>query len=273
MHKHLDLLLAFIITLLNITLAILHIHLLPINLLLALPLIFLLPGYTLLEVLFYKYALNGVQRVTLSLGLSITIAILCGFLLNMRPQGLTGKTWTLSLGSLTITCILIAACLRGNTTANGAWLLQMRPHLRKHIPGTLLLLAAAVILLFTVLYSDDSAKYQRRQAFTELWLLQKDPVRKSCSVYVGIDNFEFKPITYSIVMTVNGTPTSTWPSITLPPQKTWHTSTPITSKESGALVIEAKLYRADSPYMVYRNVHLTLHTQKQNPGQEEQCKQ
>ena len=59
------------------------------RIILGLPFIILFPGYTLLAALFPKKAdLGGIERVALSLGLSIAIVPLIGLILNYTPWGI-----------------------------------------------------------------------------------------------------------------------------------------------------------------------------------------
>ena len=64
--KQLDLLLAMFIALLNILWMLHQGHVEAIGLVLAFPQIFLLPGYTFIEVLFHRRPLEGIRRLVLS---------------------------------------------------------------------------------------------------------------------------------------------------------------------------------------------------------------
>jgi uncharacterized membrane protein len=59
------------------------------RIILGLPFIVFLPGYTLTAALFPKRAgLNGMERVALSFGLSIAVAVLMGLILHYTPWGI-----------------------------------------------------------------------------------------------------------------------------------------------------------------------------------------
>jgi uncharacterized membrane protein len=83
-----------------------------IGILLALLLVFVLPGYTLTEVMFHKGALESSHRLLLSLALSLAIDILSGFILNLLPGGLQAVSWAALLGAVTVVFALLAAFLR-----------------------------------------------------------------------------------------------------------------------------------------------------------------
>src|SRR5437588_1243688 len=97
-----------------------------VGVLLAIPLIFILPGYTLTRALLrnpLSAASNGlilqprlkigqpfgaVDVMVFSLGLSLVIDVVTGLLLNLVPVGLQWQSWTFSLGLVTIVFALLA---------------------------------------------------------------------------------------------------------------------------------------------------------------------
>ncbi len=108
-----------------------------VGVLLAIPLVLMLPGYTLIQALLRKRAAdqrsgssessNGlllqprlrigrpfgaVDSVAFSLGLSLVIDVVVGFLLNLTPLGLQWQSWSFSLGLLTALFAVLAALLR-----------------------------------------------------------------------------------------------------------------------------------------------------------------
>jgi len=94
----------------------------------------------------------------------------------------------------------------------------------------------------------------------------------SCAIRIGVHSFESTAVTYRIVMTSNGAQVTTWPSVVLAPQAEWDQSASIKPGATDNTYIEARLYRADKPETMYRDVHLTLHTLKEgNNSQTQQC--
>src|SRR5579864_9288271 len=98
--KNLDLIVTMIITTTNVIWALLPYHTPIVGIILALPLLFVLPGYTLTEALFHQRSLEASHRLILGLGLSLAIDILGGFVLNVLPVGLQGISWSVFLGLL-----------------------------------------------------------------------------------------------------------------------------------------------------------------------------
>jgi len=71
-----------------------------------------LPGYTLIKALFpTKHELDTIERLALSIGLSLAIVPIVGLLLNYTPWGIRLTPITLSLLAL-ITCFATAALIR-----------------------------------------------------------------------------------------------------------------------------------------------------------------
>jgi uncharacterized membrane protein len=258
MIKNLDLLLIIIIALSNLTWALRQGHIHIIGLVLALPLIFLLPGYTFVEVLFHRRPVDSVRRLLLSFGVSIALDILGGLILNFFPGGLTKLSWAFYLSSFVIVLSLVALCLRGKNSLNGLWLAQIRLDVRKHLVGELFICAALGIVLFSFIFSDYSALHQYRKGFTQLWMVQSEKPGQSCSVLVGVDSFEFKQMKYHLIMRLNNAQPMLLPLVVLSPQKSWRIVVPINPPMNSSVVVGTRLYRADEPAHTYRDVHLTM---------------
>jgi len=62
-----------------------------------------LPGYTLIKTLFPTKEIDNIERITLSIGTSLTLVPLTGLLLNYTPWGISLTPITLSLLLLTFT--------------------------------------------------------------------------------------------------------------------------------------------------------------------------
>jgi uncharacterized membrane protein len=258
MIKNFDLLVIVLISLLNLLLTLHRGYIPVIGLLLALPLIFLLPGYTFVEVLFHRRPLDGVRRLLLSFGLSIALDILSGLIINLFPIGLTKLSWTFYLSSFVIILSLVVLCLRGKDSLNGLWLSQIRLNVRKHLVGEIFICAALGIVVFAFLFSNYSALHQHRKGFTQFWMVQSTKSGQSCSVLIGVDSFEFKQMKYHLIMTINNAQPTLLPLVVLSPQKTWKIVVPINPPVNNSVVVEARLYRADEPAHAYRVVHLTM---------------
>src|SRR6266567_4712580 len=165
MHlKNFDLMLVMSTVAMNLLWALLPSHTPVIGIILAMPLVFVLPGYLLTEVLFQKRSLEASRRLTLSLVLSLSIVVLSGFILNLLPVGLHAISWAMFLGLLTIVFSLWVAILRRRT------LIHERRPLRFHfaLHGYFLFGLALIVAILSLQYSVVGVAQQPRPGFTEL---------------------------------------------------------------------------------------------------------
>lgn len=63
-------------------------------------LVLFIPGFTMVYALFNNDEIDDIERVALSIGLSICIAVFDGLLLNYTPKGLTLDQIVVSLGAI-----------------------------------------------------------------------------------------------------------------------------------------------------------------------------
>lgn len=252
--KNVDLIVIVAIAAMNLAWALLPYHITLIGVILALPLVFVLPGYTLTEALFRKQSLTVSKRLVFSLALSLVIVILSGFILNLLPAGLQAKTWALLLGLLTTILAILAAYLRRGVPAGDGQHLRFSLSIRDGILFGL----AMIVLILTALYNVNGAIQQPQPGFTQLWLLPPAQARKTCDVRLGVRSFELTPIKYRITMTMNGAQVAAWPSVILAPQEEWDQLVPITPRVGGKAYVEVLLFRSNEPESVYQQVDLTV---------------
>ena len=77
--------------------------------------VLLLPGYSLIKALFPAKELDNIERIALSIGMSLALVPITGLLLNYTPWGIRLTPVTLSLLALTTT-FATAAVLRQHET-------------------------------------------------------------------------------------------------------------------------------------------------------------
>ena len=255
-----------------------------IGIILAVPLIFVLPGYTLTQVLFRRRSpdlssnlilqpslkigqpVSTVDHIILSLGLSMAIDVLIGFMLNVFPIGLQALSWTISLGLVTTVFTLLAAYLRRRDHVKFKRIPRPRITIYKCILFGLAILVATAAVWFSVI------RPQATQAdFTQFWMQPSNQTTNSCAVRVGVQSFEAISVTYRITMAVNGVQINTWPSVVLAPQEKWDQLVPIPPRSTSSVYVEAKLYKLDKPETVYRDVHLTLNSSGGSKNRKMQC--
>lgn len=275
-RKNLDLLLALLIAAVSVVWACLPNHPLVVSILCAFFLVFVIPGYTMSEALFVYSpsknhslirkpvlritgSFNGSDRLILSLGLSIALVIITGFVLNMLPMGLEQTSWAVSLA----TSVAIFSCIalyrrhkvHRSTVQTGTL------HIRISFYEYALFLLAIIIVVASVWYSLINAQQQQQQStFTQFWMVPSKQAHNSCAVLIGMQSFEVATEKYTVVITANGMMVNSWSAITLAPQNQWYQSVTIQPKDTNTIYVEAKLYRMQHPGIVYRTVHITFNS-------------
>lgn len=252
----------------------------------ALPLVFIVPGYVLVEALFIDLpdASGSVireprlktqppfkrpDRLFLSLGLSLAMVVINGFVLNMLPMGLERSSWAVSLAILTAVFSLIALYRRRRSAqrVNGT-----SERLRITFYDCILSALAVAIVISSVWYSVVDAQQQQQQStFSQFWMVPSKQGNNNCAVLVGVHSFEATTVKFEIVVTANGTAITTWPAITLAPQEQWDQFVSITPRNTKSVYIEAKLYRLDKPGTVYRYAHILFNSSGEGSKQKLIC--
>jgi len=184
----------------------------------ALGLVFVLffPGYTLITALFpEKKELNNLERLALSLGLSIAVVPLIGLGLNYTPWGIK---LTPTLTSLTIFNLIFAIiAIHRRSTAFEPWIPEISINkLKKELEwenSSKLDKTLTIILIITIITSIGTLSYvithpKPEEAFTEFYILGPNgkasnyptnlTVGQNATIIIGIVNHEHKNVTYYI---------------------------------------------------------------------------
>lgn len=234
------------------------------GIILALPLILFFPGYMLTQILLHRgiatrsfirssHSIGVADQLILSLGLSMAITILTGFMLNALSFGLQGESWTISLGLITMILALVTFFLRRRE--------KQAIGTPSHIALSLqdyLLFGLALLVVTGAIFASIVRPAQPRAAFTQFWMLPANQSAQRCAVDLGIQSFETAPMTYYVVLTVNGVQANTWSPIALSPHEEWTQTVTLPSSNATSVSVQAELYRTNNLSNVYRNVHLTF---------------
>jgi uncharacterized membrane protein len=272
--KSLDLIVAILVVAINVGWALIPNRPPVIGIIFALPLIFVLPGYMLTQMLFRTRSLaphaatqlirqprlnlghpiGPADHIILALGLSMAIDVVMGFTLNVLSVGLQALSWTLSLGLVTTVFALLAMFMRKKDTSRVKNIPVHRLKMHEYI-----LFGLAILIATLAVWSSTTRPLAKSPtSFTQLWMLPAN--NKSCGVRIGVQSFESAPVTYRIVVMANSAQVVAWSSVILAPGTDWSQSVSINPGAAHNVYVEALLYRADQPRSVYRNVHLTLHS-------------
>jgi uncharacterized membrane protein len=280
-----------------------------------LPLALFLPGYAIMAVLFPErdepldkspetvresslqigQSINGIERFTLSFGMSILFLGLQGIILNFTTWGINPSSVRVATGGLTVVMTIVAAFQRQKRPEEvrfrvpyDQWLEQIRASLTpgesKVLAVNVLLVVSVVMLLSTVAYTVTTS--EQDEQFTELYLLTPDEngtyatdsypetlEQEELRVTVGVGNYEEERTQYVIV--VEAQPLSNSSQIvertelrriqfSLAHNETWRRNVTLMPSMTGDnLRVQFLLFREEPPSNVtvkraYRKVHLWL---------------
>jgi uncharacterized membrane protein len=205
------------------------------------------PGYVL--TLSILPELDRATTLLLSLGISISMNIMGGLILNYTPWGLHPFSWAIWLSSISLAGCIIATYRRGRLT-RAAITKSATPKWNRKVVASFLLTGA---LLVTSILIARNAMIEAGTTFTQLWAIPEMD-ENGYTVQIGIRNQEADTIQYELFVESRGTEIEHWTNIVLAPGETWTMSMPLMEKPQYR--IRFMLYKMDTPDKVYRTVHL-----------------
>lgn len=225
------------------------------HLLIALPLVLVLPGYAVTATVFPRRQLGVPETIVFSLGLSLALLALAGLALSLTPWGMGTIPWGIFLGIMAMAAAGVAR--RDLLTVARSGRAIPLPAARTVLP-----FAAAALIVFAALRIAIVGEAQQPQAgFTQLWILPSSPsVGNATTVRLGITSRE--PVTrrYIVQLAAGGHIIRRWSDLSVAPGQTWRATVPMSSGFLAGGKVEATLSRATSPRSIYRRVWLERDT-------------
>jgi uncharacterized membrane protein len=239
---------------------------------LGLPFILIFPGYVLTAALFpRRSALDGLERLALSFGLSITVVSLIGLALNYTPWGIRLYPVLISL-TVFIAILSLAAWYRRRRLATAErFALSFRLSLAPWRGQSLIDRVLFIILIMVILGALGTLGYtiatpQVGEKFTEFYILGLDgkaidypkemKVGEQGRVVVGIINREQEQASYRVKIMVGGRDDGEVGPLMLGPEERWEEVISFTLQKAGsAQKVEFLLYRGEES-QPYRELHL-----------------
>jgi uncharacterized membrane protein len=209
----------------------------PLRVIFGVPLVLFLPGYVFIAALFpgtgaasdqagatqwLDNGISGIERLVLSIGLSVVIVPLLGLLIHFSPWGLVLEPVIISIVMFIFAWTAIAAARRFQRPPDERFSVPVRDWIRAARPdgdqtmGTRLL---NVVLVVSVLVAVGSVGYavavpEQGDDFTEFYAVTENetgelvtanfsstvPVGESEPVTLAVDNHEHEPTAYSVVV-------------------------------------------------------------------------
>jgi uncharacterized membrane protein len=192
----------------------------PVRYMLVLPVILFIPGYCLIAALFPKDGdLNLIERMVLSIGLSIVIVPLIGLGLNFTPEGIQLESLVISLTLFTFVMIIITCYQRSRLPFEERFTMpfsSIAGTIRKEIfpSGTgrfdrllsaVLVIGIIITLIITVFVISVPREGER---FTEFFILGENRTGtnypditlpgQNFTMFVGVRNHEYRDVTYTV---------------------------------------------------------------------------
>ena len=191
-----------------------------VRIVLALPVILFLPGYSLIAALFCKDDdIDFIERIALSFGLSIAVVSLIGLCLNFTPWGIRLDPLVISLTLFTVAMILIAQYRRtllvpeqrfrfpfseiASTIRN-----SFHPQEGSRVDRILTIVLTLSILIAVVTTICVIAVPKEGERFTEFFILgdqqkagdypDQITVGEQYPLHIGVGNHEYRPVTYTV---------------------------------------------------------------------------
>ncbi len=240
---------------------------------LGLPFVLFFPGYTLISALYPRRDdLDGIERLALSLGLSLAVVPLIGLVLNYTPWGIRLGPIVTSLSLFIVGASLVAARKRKQLLPTERFPGDVRPVLGAigGLPWFTLTLSVAVIALALLLGFRFGVLGGSRvgEAFTEFYVLgpggkaEGYPKRllpgQPAKVILGIINHEEQATQYSIQIGAGTEQLQTRGPITIGNGETWEGQVSFVPPRPGKRVkVEFVLFKNGNA-APYRSLHLWL---------------
>lgn len=224
--------------------------------LLALPLVFIVPGYLLTELWPPKKDIDLLQRFLLSIGMSLTFDILGGFLLNVLPGGLSALSWVLLISFLFASGAVMLLYQRRDRTERARF---SQLNARLWLSVGLCALGGIATVVGIMYYDAYQMEKQPYAGFTQFWLLPAPQTGSGCTVDIGLQSYEKVSSQYRIVMLVNAMQVNAWSPALINSQQGWKQSVPLPLVNVNYMSVDALLYQSTHPEQIYRHVHVYLH--------------
>lgn len=257
----------------------------PLRLLFALPLIFLVTGYTFISIMFpKKEEISCIERITLSVGFSIAIAVFDGFVLSVTEWLLRPDSIAISLFLVTLFFVILAYISRRRYPEDEQFTFSSKEFIESIKYGDDEVIendtispeikrALTIALIGSIIFATGMLVYaeitQEEERFTTLYILGPDgkadsyptnaSIEEPITVIAGIENYEKKDMSYILQMRLDGKVLETV-NVKLSHGQKWEdelTYQP-TQMIEGKSKLEYVLFRENAADEPYRTVHLWI---------------
>jgi len=225
----------------------------PLRIVFAVVLLLILPGFSVVQLLFVDEALDAVRRAVFAVGLSIALAILVTLVLNVVPGGVRAGTWACALA--VVTCAASAATA-GRLRPRRPKRSQLRRLANRR--DVVLMLLACAVLGATIGLATTPLGAASASGYTAMWIKPGSNAGRP-AVRLTIACVERHRTSYRVVVEVGGKPQRTIRKNELRPGEERLLSIPVRAA-ARRVRVRALLFREATPLVVYRRTTLWLET-------------
>ena len=219
------------------------------RIILGFPFVLFFPGYALMAALYVRKAgMGGIERIALTLGLSIAVVALIGLILNYTPWGIRLESMLSSTAFFIFIMSVIAWLRRKSLLEEERFAIEFRlglPSLGTGTWGKIL----SLVLVITILGALGMVGYviatpKVGQQFTEFYVLGLDGtatdypgelvVGEEGRVTIGIINNEYEIVSYQVEVKIDGIENNEVKDITLEHNRKWEHEVSFTPEVAGA---------------------------------------
>jgi Protein of unknown function (DUF1616) len=213
----------------------------PLRVLVALPLLFFLPGYAIAAATFARGRIPLPQMLVLSVGLSLAVLALGALVLNYLPGGIRAGWWALLLFAVVLGACRAAAVRRPRRRQASRPSSLPRPSLAQGgmLAGGALAIVAAIVLAYVPLGAANAVGY------TEMWIRPLHSAR--AGVEIGVGSGEQEDVPYRLFVKFGDGEPPQGRKFTLAPGETRAVRLLTEGEPQAAKPIEAALFREDQP--------------------------
>ncbi len=214
----------------------------------AVPLVLVLPGVALTAAAFPRGVLSRAEQLLFALGLSLALVVLTGLALNETPWGLRSVSWVATLVSIIGIAGLVAWLRRRRAIAAPVSAMEGLSVTQAAICGL-----AVIMVMGAAAITVTGAQKEMTTGFTQLWLL---PADDATTMNIGMTNREPAAATsYRLEFQADGRVISVW-DVRLASGATWTDAVVLPADIPDTATIEAVLYRSDNDQTVYRRAKI-----------------
>ena len=262
-HGYLDIFFAMLLAVGSIAFFGFHLNLNSIQIVLSVLLVFILPGYTISVVLFPSPLLSIIERVVLTIGLSLVLTIFSGFLLYSLSFPLQVETWAFSLGMEVIVFGIVAVFRRSQLPK---FKLKRESDIRNlaskvSLPtiGQFFLFGlSAMLVLGSFILAQNIAASEPNTEVVQLWILPGKTGEGVREIQIGAMINDNAPREYYLWLGRDDFTIKEWPLLVLKPGERWENVITIDNNLPGKGPLDVYLYSYEQPDIPYRHVTLWL---------------